>query len=109
MKKNTIDISIQLLKNKKIVAFPTETVYGLGADANSFEAIKKIFKIKNRPITNPLIVHIDSYFKLKYWSNDIPNIAYKIATYFWPGPLTILLKKKSLLDILLLQNQTTSL
>ena len=96
MQKNHISISKKLLKNDKIVAFPTETVYGLGANADSCLAIKKVFKIKERPNSNPLIVHIETFFKTKYWAKSIPIIAYKIALQFWPGPITLLLKKKKL-------------
>ena len=95
MKKNQIKLAIKLLKQNKIVAFPTETVYGLGANANSNDAIKKIFRIKERPFYNPLIVHIDSILKMEYWAQDIPLIAYKLAKEFWPGPITLLLKKKN--------------
>jgi L-threonylcarbamoyladenylate synthase len=89
-----IDEAITLLKNGELVALPTETVYGLAADANNPEAIQKIFIAKNRPVDHPLILHIDSYEKLNHWAQDISLNAIKLAQYFWPGPLTMVLKKR---------------
>jgi L-threonylcarbamoyladenylate synthase len=84
----------RLIKNGEVVAIPTETVYGLAADANNEDAVKRIFIAKNRPNSHPLIVHIDSYKKIDRWAQDIPAITNIIANYFWPGPLTLLLNKK---------------
>jgi L-threonylcarbamoyladenylate synthase len=89
-----IDEAISLLKAGEIVALPTETVYGLAADANNESAIRKIFVAKNRPTSHPLIVHIDSFDRIKEWTDEIPDYAYKLSEHFWPGPLTILLNKK---------------
>lgn len=86
---------ISLLKAGKIVALPTETVYGLAADAKNEDAIKKIFIAKKRPINHPLIVHIDSFNRIQEWVDKIPDCAYQLSESFWPGPLTILLNKKS--------------
>ncbi|WP_294378024.1 L-threonylcarbamoyladenylate synthase [uncultured Clostridium sp.] len=86
----------QIIKNGGIVAFPTETVYGLGADALNEEAVKKIFIAKGRPQDNPLIVHVASKNIDKY-VQDVPEIAYKLMDKFWPGPLTIILKKRDII------------
>lgn len=75
------------------MAFPTETVYGLGADASNQEAIKGIFRIKGRPETHPLIVHIADLSALNDWAINIPAVAYRLAERFWPGPLTLILNK----------------
>lgn len=82
-----------MIKNGQIVAIPTETVYGLAADARNSDAVEKIFTIKNRPSNHPLIVHIGSFEKVSEWAQDVPPIAAVIAHHFWPGPLTLLLKK----------------
>ncbi|MDQ7042230.1 MAG: L-threonylcarbamoyladenylate synthase [Sulfurimonas sp.] len=84
-----------LLKKGKIVAFPTETVYGLGADASNTEAVKSIFTLKGRPTNHPLIVHIFDESKLNEWAKDIPESAWKLAKAFWPGPLTLILPRLS--------------
>ena len=91
---NEVDIkrATYLLAKGELVAIPTETVYGLAADAKNPEAIKNIFKVKGRPENHPLILHIDSAEKLTDWAYDIPDVAYQLAEHFWPGPLTLLLK-----------------
>lgn len=83
-----------LLKENEVVAFPTETVYGLGANANSDEAVSKIYEAKGRPSDNPLIIHIASISKLDEIVKDVPKYAYKLISAFWPGPLTLVLHKK---------------
>lgn len=77
-----------------LVAFPTETVYGLGANALNKDAAKKIYEAKGRPSDNPLIVHISKTEDIEVLAGDIPKSAYLLADVFWPGPLTIILKKK---------------
>lgn len=77
-----------------IIAIPTETVYGLAGNAFSVKAVKKIFSLKNRPLYNPLIVHIKSADFLPNVASEIPEIAMKLAKAFWPGPLTLVLKKQ---------------
>lgn len=77
------------------VAFPTETVYGLGANALSEEAIKKIYKAKGRPSDNPLIIHISDMDHLNRLTDDVSKVSRKLIEAFWPGPLTIIFKKKS--------------
>jgi L-threonylcarbamoyladenylate synthase len=76
-----------------LVAFPTETVYGLGADASNDTAVAKIYRVKGRPAGHPVIVHIDAAGKLQHWARDIPESAQKLAQRFWPGPLTLVLKR----------------
>ncbi len=83
----------QKLKNGFLVAFPTETVYGLGADATNQESVERIFEIKNRPQDHPLIVHLSSLDQLPDWSIEIPNFANELANSFWPGPMTLILKR----------------
>ncbi len=83
----------ELLKSGEVVAFPTETVYGLGADVFNETAIKKIFTLKNRPADNPLIAHISSFDQLPMIAREIPFDFYVLADAFFPGPLTIILKR----------------
>ena len=82
-----------LLRAGELVAFPTETVYGLGADASNPLAIAKIFAAKGRPADHPLIVHLPDSSHLERWAVDIPEAAGKLAAAFWPGPLTLILKR----------------
>lgn len=91
-----IDQAAQLLKADELVAFPTETVYGLGARVFSASAIQKIFTAKNRPADNPLIVHISSLDQLHLIAAEIPDQFYQLADAFFPGPLTIILKRHPL-------------
>ncbi len=83
-----------LLKAGEVVAFPTETVYGLGADAWNPDAIAKVFEIKGRPSDNPLIVHISEERQIEAFARDIPDAAHQLIEAFWPGPLTLVLHKK---------------
>lgn len=92
-KEQDIVEAVSLLSKGEIVALPTETVYGLAADAKNVEAVKNIFTVKNRPSNHPLIVHIASFDHLSEWVQEIPPIAAVLAQHFWPGPLTLLLKK----------------
>lgn len=87
------DQSALVLQQGGLVAFPTETVYGLGADAQNELAIKRIYLVKARPINHPIIVHVSNTSMLSYWTKDIPKFAFKIAETFWPGPLTLILRK----------------
>lgn len=88
-----IECAAQLLKQGQLVAIPTETVYGLAADATQPEAVKQIFSAKGRPANHPLIVHLGSAEQLSEWATDIAPEAYQLAEAFWPGPLTLLLPK----------------
>ena len=89
-----IDTAAELLKEGKLVAIPTETVYGLAGNALNDNAILEIFKVKKRPKFDPLIAHTDSLEKVQSYVTHIPEKAMKLADAFWPGPLTILLNKK---------------
>lgn len=82
-----------LIKNGKVVGIPTETVYGLGADASNPEAVKAVFAAKGRPADNPLIVHICSITTVKILAHDVPGLFYRLAERFWPGPLTMIVPK----------------
>jgi L-threonylcarbamoyladenylate synthase len=86
---------VKIIKEGGIVAFPTETVYGLGADAWNPEAIQKIFETKGRPADNPLIVHISNIKEAETFVKEIPEVAKLLMKHFWPGPLTFVLAKKS--------------
>ncbi|WP_207707404.1 L-threonylcarbamoyladenylate synthase [Crassaminicella thermophila] len=93
IQKDGLVFAAETLKNGGTVAFPTETVYGLGANALDQEAVKKIFEAKGRPSDNPLIVHIAKLEDLKYLVKEIPQNAKKLMARFWPGPLTIIFKR----------------
>jgi len=84
------------LKEGHLVAFPTETVYGLGADATNEKAVARIYEVKGRPTDHPLIVHISSIELLDKWARDIPEYAIKLARAFWPGPMTLILPRTAL-------------
>lgn len=84
------------LKDGHLVAFPTETVYGLGADAVNEKAVSRVYSVKARPTDHPLIVHISSIHRLEKWAIDIPEYAVKLAEKFWPGPMTLILKKRKI-------------
>lgn len=99
--------AIQFLKQGKLIALPTETVYGLGADAKNEEAIRKIFNVKGRPVDHPLIVHIADLSQLSDWAIDISDTALQLAKTFWPGPLTLIFKKASHVSPLLTGGQNT--
>jgi len=89
----------------KLVAFPTETVYGLGADATNVSAINRVYKVKDRPVNHPLIVHISSLSQLENWAIKIPDYAIKLAIHYWPGPLTLILKSSNLASDLITGGQ----
>jgi L-threonylcarbamoyladenylate synthase len=84
------------LKAGSLVAFPTETVYGLGADATNPNAVARIYKAKGRPADHPLIVHLGDMQDIAEWSKEIPDYAIALARSFWPGPMTLILKRSSL-------------
>ena len=93
---STIKDAATTLINGDLVAFPTETVYGLGADATNKDAIARIYKAKGRPIAHPLIVHISSSVNLGKWARDIPKYAVNLTRAFWPGPMTLILPRTDL-------------
>jgi L-threonylcarbamoyladenylate synthase len=94
LKPDEIKKASQIIRSGGTVAFPTETVYGLGANALDAEAVAKIFRAKGRPADNPLIVHISSREMLNIVAKEIPALAFKLMDAFWPGALTIVLKRK---------------
>ena len=87
----------QLLESEELVAIPTETVYGLAGNALNAKSVLKIFKVKDRPEFDPLIIHVPSLFAAEKYVDHLPDIAVRLAQKFWPGPLTILLKKKHII------------
>ena len=91
-----LDRAAQALKDGHLVAFPTETVYGLGANATNSEAVARIYSVKGRPADHPLIVHIASIQEMDKWAIDIPEYAIKLAREFWPGPMTLIFKRSEL-------------
>lgn len=86
--------AVTALKQGALVAIPTETVYGLAADAKRPDAVSKIFALKGRPANHPLIVHVSGADRLTQWAVDIPEVAYRLAERFWPGPLALVLNKR---------------
>ena len=95
------------LKDGHLVAFPTETVYGLGADAINEQAVGRIYSVKGRPSDHPLIVHVSSIHLIDKWAVNIPEYAMKLATQFWPGPMTLVLKRSELAKNFITGNQDT--
>ncbi len=94
-----LSIAVDLLNQDELVSIPTETVYGLAGNAFSKKAIQKIYEVKQRPVSNPLIVHVADSSKIKELAEDIPPMAWVLLEHFSPGPLTLLLpKKKIILD-----------
>ena len=89
-----INLAIESLKKGNVIAIPTETVYGLAGNAFAESSVNKIFKIKNRPSFNPLIVHIPNPKYINKIAQNIPKIAQKLSKHFWPGPLTLVLEKQ---------------
>jgi len=85
--------AVQALRDGELVAFPTETVYGLGAHAAYPAALRRVFELKGRPTTHPLIVHIDNTRYLTRWAREVPEAAQKLSERFWPGPLTLVLPR----------------
>jgi L-threonylcarbamoyladenylate synthase len=92
----TLKEAAKSLKQGNLVAFPTETVYGLGADAINKDAVARIYGAKGRPTTHPLIVHISSINNLDKWAREIPKYAITLARAFWPGPMTLILPRTGL-------------
>jgi L-threonylcarbamoyladenylate synthase len=88
-----IDDAAIALQRGQLVAFPTETVYGLGADAANPTAVARIYEAKQRPTNHPLIIHVSSVDQMDYWAIDIPEYARLLAKAFWPGPMTLILQR----------------
>jgi L-threonylcarbamoyladenylate synthase len=97
----------QTLQAGNLVAFPTETVYGLGADATNASAVARIYEAKGRPADHPLIVHVGDMQDIADWSDDIPDYAIALARNFWPGPMTLILKRSALAQDFITGGQDT--
>jgi L-threonylcarbamoyladenylate synthase len=102
-----IDQAVEALREGEVVAFPTETVYGLGADAQNPDAVRKVFELKGRPATHPLIVHIEHPRALERWALAVPPAAMALAEKFWPGPLTLVLRRAPAVDLAITGGQDT--
>ncbi len=95
------------LKSGRLVAFPTETVYGLGADATNSDAVARIYKVKGRPADHPLIVHLADMQDISDWAIEIPDYAIDLARSFWPGPMTLILHRSQLAEDFITGGQNT--
>jgi L-threonylcarbamoyladenylate synthase len=104
---NSIKAAAKSIAAGHLVAFPTETVYGLGADATSESAVAKIYKAKGRPADHPLIVHIASIDAIGDWAEDVSEYAINLARDFWPGPMTLIFKRSKLAKDFVTGNQNT--
>jgi L-threonylcarbamoyladenylate synthase len=91
---NVLRQSAEKLRQGNLVAFPTETVYGIGADAMNKDAVARMYQVKNRPASHPVIVHIAELNDVDYWAKDVPEYAINLMRDFWPGPMTLLLKRR---------------
>ena len=104
---DSLNVAAQALKDGSLVAFPTETVYGLGADATNELSVARIYEVKGRPSDHPLIVHIADLKYLEQWISKIPEYAIELARAFWPGPMTLILKRSELAKDFITGNQET--
>ena len=104
---DSLKAAAQELKYGSLVVFPTETVYGLGADATNSSAVARIYEVKGRPSSHPLIVHIGELKYLDQWISDIPEFAIDLARAFWPGPMTLILRRSDLAKDFITGNQNT--
>ena len=104
---DSLNVAAQALKDGSLVAFPTETVYGLGADATNELAVARIYEVKGRPSDHPLIVHIADLKYLDQWIFDIPEFGIALARNFWPGPMTLILRKSELAKNFITGDQNT--
>ena len=95
------------LRSGSLVAFPTETVYGLGADASDAKAVERIYQVKRRPKDHPLIVHVANMQAIEDWVEDVPDFAISLARAFWPGPMTLILKRSALVEDFITGGQET--
>lgn len=95
------------LRSGSLVAFPTETVYGLGADASDAKAVERIYQVKGRPKDHPLIVHVANMQAIEDWVEDVPDFAISLARDFWPGPMTLILKRSALAEDFITGGQET--
>ena len=107
MSVDMLNKAVSLLKAGGLVAFPTETVYGLGADARNAAAVERVFAAKQRPYQHPLIVHLHEFDQIKEWVSEVPLMAQRLAAQFWPGPLTLILPKRAdVLDVVTAKQPT---
>jgi L-threonylcarbamoyladenylate synthase len=104
---DALKTAAEILKAGHLVAFPTETVYGLGADANNESAVSKIYQVKGRPQDHPLIVHVADWQSMGEWAEEIPDFAIDLARAFWPGPMTLILKRSELAKDFITGGQNT--
>ena len=104
---DALEMAANTLKAGNLVAFPTETVYGIGADATNGEAVARIYQTKGRPENHPLIVHLHSMQAMDDWVEGIPTYAISLARDFWPGPLTLILKRSQLAQDFITGGQDT--
>jgi L-threonylcarbamoyladenylate synthase len=102
-----IDHAVGVLRGGGLVAFPTETVYGLGADASNPEAVRRIFEVKRRPAGHPVIVHIADAVQAANWAHEFPDAAHRLARRFWPGPLTLILQRSRVVNDVVTGGQET--
>ncbi len=102
-----ISAAVAVWRRGGLVAFPTETVYGLGADAANEQALARIFAAKGRPADHPLIVHVAAAAEIDCWARDIPAVVWDLAARFWPGPLTLILKRAPGVSALVTGGQDT--
>jgi L-threonylcarbamoyladenylate synthase len=102
---STLKDAATSLRSGNLVAFPTETVYGLGVDATNKDAVAHLYQVKGRPSDHPLIVHISSMANLDKWAREIPEYAIKLARAFWPGPMTLILPRTILAKDFITGNQ----
>ncbi len=93
---DALDQAARALLSGSLIAFPTETVYGLGADATNAQAVARIYEVKGRPTDHPLIVHIPGLDSLETWTSDFPRYAISLARDFWPGPMTLVLPRSDI-------------
>ncbi|HSB47907.1 MAG TPA: L-threonylcarbamoyladenylate synthase [Burkholderiales bacterium] len=99
--------AVAVLRAGGLVAFPTETVYGLGADAGNPAAVRRIFEAKGRPAAHPVIVHLADAVQLANWAREVPEAARRLARKFWPGPLTVILRRASAVSDVVTGGQDT--
>lgn len=99
--------AVAILRSGGLVAFPTETVYGLGADAANDAAVARVFAVKGRPTNHPVIVHLATSDQMTTWASDVPVSAQRLADAFWPGPLTLLLAKAAHVSMAVTGGRTT--
>jgi L-threonylcarbamoyladenylate synthase len=104
---DTIRDAAAALKAGHLVAFPTETVYGLGADARNADAVKRIYQVKGRPADHPLIVHISSINQVEKWAAEVPDYGITLARNFWPGPMTLIFKRSEIVEDFITGGQET--